>query len=156
MSNEAITKERLEAQRKGKLNILPEKYILLIQTPTKAYVVEGRKDFTEYNNRQATTTAWFEFILELSKISGLQTLNSKYRLSYFPPNISTPSQFYGMTIQHMQDGTVCFGGRILSRCDVSSEDTTVELINYFEELQFFPDDQVQSHLKNYNFAVYDK
>lgn len=154
--NNTATKQRLEDQRQKKLRTIPEKYILLIQTTTKAYVVEGQKDFTEYNNRQATMTAWFEFLLGLTHVTALASLNAKYRLSYFPPNITTPSQFYGMTIQHVQDGTVCFGGRILSRCDISSEETTVELINYFEELQMCQDDETQAHLQKYNFMVYDK
>jgi len=156
MNHESITKQRLENERQHKLKTLPEKYILLIQTPTKAYVVEGQKDFTEYNNRLSTMTAWFEFLMGLVKIPALKTLNQKYRLSYFPPNIATPSQFYGMTMQHLQDGTVCFGGRALSRCDVSSEETTEELINYFEELNYAADDEVQGHLQKYNFAVYEK
>lgn len=156
MDKTHVTKQRLEDKRQDKLKTIPEKYILLIQTMAKAYVVEGRKDFTEYHNRQSTMTAWFEFLLGLTKINGLKTLNSKYRLSYFPPNFATPSQLYGMTMQHVQDGTVCFGGRALSRCDISSEETTVELINYFEELQYCLDDEVQAHLQEFNFAVYDK
>jgi len=149
------TAQRLEEQRQQKLKIIPEKYILLIKTPRKAYVIEGRKDFTEYNNRQATTTAWFEFMLRLSRLSGLDSLNKKFRVAYFSPIIAMPERFYGMTLQHVQDGTVCFGGRIFSNCETDSQATTVELLAYFDELAELCDEEVRAHLEEFNFAIHE-
>lgn len=153
--SQQMTKQRLEENRQKKLATIPQKYILLIQTPEKAYVLEGKKDFSEYNNRQATTTAWYEFMFSLAKHQSLTELNKKFRLSYFPPTLITPQELYGMTLQHVQDGTVCFGGRLFSHCDLSSQDTTVELLAYFDELVMVLDEEVQAILQDFNFAVYD-
>lgn len=155
MSNDFIAKKRLEEQRQSKLGVIPEKYILLIKTPVKAYVVEGRKDFTEYHSRQSTMTAWFEFMLGLTKILAMDNLNRRFRVSYFPPSIKSSEQLYGMTIQHIQDGTVCFGGRLLSRCAVDNRETTTELIAFFDELNEMCDEEVRAHLQEFCFAIHD-
>lgn len=156
MSSQDIAKSRLAELRARKFGNPPDKYILCITTPTHAYVVEGRKNFTEYNNREATNTAWFEFLLGLSQLKALSALNRRYQFSHFPPGLSVPEQYYGLTMQHLQDGTICFGGRFTSQCATNSGATTLELIEYFDELANMPDDETRAHLSEFGFGVYEK
>jgi hypothetical protein len=155
MSQET-TKKRLEEQTVRKFGTRPNKYILCITTPEKAYIVEGRKDFTQHNNREATMTAWFEFLLGLTKLAKISDLNRRYRLSHFPPYLHTPESYYGLTMQHLQDGTICFGGRLISNCADDNQQTTLELISYFEEIVDVQDDEVRAHLSDFGFGIYEQ
>ena len=155
MQNDFEAKKRLAEQQTRKFGSSPEKYILCIGTPTKAYVVEGRKDFSQHNNREATMIAWFEFLLGLTKCEQASDLNRRYRLTHFPPGLHTPD-CYGLTMKHVQDGTICFGGRFMSDCVNDNEDTTVELIQYFEELADLQDDQLRAHLSEFGFGIFEK
>jgi len=149
------TKQRLAVESKKKLN-LPDEYLLLLKTCTQAIVVEGRKDFTEHNNRDASVVAWFEFLKGLSLIDGASRINNRYRLQYYSPLLVAPDKKYtGMIIRHKQDGSVSFGGRISNVAEVSSEATTIELIAYFQEIVQEVDDELRAHLQEYGVAIYE-
>jgi hypothetical protein len=149
------TQARLAEQAQQKKLSLPDKYVLLIKTPREALVIEGRRDFAEHNNRDASTVVWFELLLKLTKTAALREINSKYGLTHYSPFLSVPSEFNGMTIEHTQDGTVAFRGRMFSNCAVSSEDTTLEMFAYFKEVIASPDDEVRTVLQEFCVGLYD-
>ena len=143
-----------EQAQKKKLN-LPDKYVLLIKTPKEALVIEGRRDFTEHGNRDASTVIWFELLLKLSGLAALQGINKKYGLVHYSPLLAVPSGFSGMTIEHTQDGTITFRGRMFSKCNVSSEDTTLEMFSYFKEIISLPDDEVRMVLQEFCVGLHE-
>ena len=153
MSNRAQAKLADEVRRKQ--TVFPEKYILSIKTPKQALIVEGRRDFAEYNNRDASTVAWFELLHKLSKLIPLNIQNTKYGLLHYSPLLKLPEGSSGMSIEHAQDGTVAFRGRIFSNCANNSEHTTLELFDYFKEIIAVNDDEVRAVLQEFCVGLYD-
>jgi hypothetical protein len=149
------TQKRLAESQERVVGALPEKYILCIKTPTKAIVVEGRKDFTSHNNREATMTAWFGFLKSVTKVAGAGTLTTRFCLRHYPPMMKAPTQLYGFTIENDQEGTIAFGGRISSHCAISSEQTTIELMDFLQEMVASRDEELQGLLQEYGVGVYD-
>lgn len=152
------TKVRLEKEREVKGLKLPDRYLICIKTPTKAYVVEGKKDFhlgTEYGQ-----TIWFEFLSGIAKCSGpkVQKILKKFGLMLIPPGIVLPETQHLLKIEHLQDGTLLFKGRLLDPTSALYSDPqrcTFELIELFQSISTVQDDELRAHLQAYGFGVYD-
>lgn len=147
--------ERL-SKKSERLGFIPEEYLAKFTTPTSAIIVEGKKDFTQYNNRDVSVVAWFEFLLGLTKLKGLRSLNRKYRLQFFSPLIVAPdAKYVGFAIRHQQDGTISFGGRVGSLLSVSGEQATLELLSYLQEAIKCNDEETRAYLQEYGVAEYE-
>lgn len=148
--------KRMTEEREKKQLILPDKYLLLIKGPRHAIVVEGRKNFAEYNNREATFTAWFEFLCKLARCASLERINKIFRFAITNTGIKPPPEYNVMVMEHVQDNILlCFGGRTASGANIDSQAATMELIAYFEEINKIRDDELQGILQEFGFGIYE-
>ena len=154
--NDLQTQKRMNEKRLQKELLLPDKYLLLIKGPRHAIVVEGRKNFAEHNSREATITAWFEFMCKLAECPAITKLNQDFRFTVTRTGIK-PSVDHNMLImEHIQDHQLlCFGGRVASGANLDPQAATLELMAYFETIDKIRDDYLQSILQEFCFGIYE-
>jgi hypothetical protein len=154
--SETIDQKRMTEERAKKGLILPDKYLLLIKGPRRAIAVEGRKNFTEYNSREATITAWFQFMCKLAGCPAASKVNALFRMKIIKSVIKPPPDYYALIMEHVQEGLfMCFGGRATSMANIDSQEATLELIAYFEQINAIKDDELQGVLQEFGFGIYE-
>lgn len=144
--NIIMSKKSIESLKTENKKVFSQ--LLVIKTPDKILEITGRED--------PSAVEWFELLFKLYMNEKLMSINGRYRLTYLSPysvHGSFCSDVGGMIIEHKQDGTLVFAGRLSANCAENSDDTTMELFNYFCEVIEIKDESVMKILNDYGVRL---